>query len=465
MYAADTDLIDKREYPHGLGLILQAINGQDVEQEDIHTPSIVTTPLQIERLFFSDSEDDNNEPPSPLLPRGWTSLFPDSDSERGNTPLFFPASDVESDRATPRPERPPLPLFPPDSDAKSDRGPTPTLPFPPDPELPAKRLLPLSWDTDDEAVETRKPVKKRPRRQRFSVGDFFDIEAADTDGNDSGDEADLEDGGFIDDDDEPLHEFAAPRHPRLSFALGDDGPSPEDLEALAAEYEAAARMERQQMRERQVPDKDWSDWTLDEKLKLPRPSPLAPIDSPPIFAISVAPRREFALLAFLAQESVAQDAGILSVFSWGVRSGLVCVEVRRFDANGNQILKPAACLIECLAQWPQGPGSLRQNPLQPSERKNLLQPREVGATEKFRLLSPPGDALFLDPFRIGRRWVRITGDPLYKGDLAFLEEYSPKTSLDREDYDLLHVVPRIALSRRRDANEATSATTPAAILV
>ncbi|KAJ7066076.1 hypothetical protein C8F01DRAFT_1248120 [Mycena amicta] len=431
-----TNPVEERPYPYGLGLILQAINGQDVEQEDVHTPSIVASPLQIEPLFFSDSEDDAYEPPSPLLPHVWPPLFPDSESERGHTPLFFPGSDVESDRGTPRPLPLPLPFppFPPDSDVDSDRGTTPT---------PAKRFLPLDWDTNNEG--TRKPVKKKPRRQHLTVGDFFDIEAAETDGNASGDEADSEDLGFIDDDDdEPVHEFPPLRKLHIPFALEDDEDTPEDLEALAAEYEEAARAERQ-TRQREVPAENL---TLDEKLQLPLPPSLAPIDSPPIFAIRVPPRWEFALLAFLAQDRVVQAAGILSVFSWGVRSGLVCVEVRRFDINDNRILRPASALIDALSQWPHAHRCYENaaNILGP----NLLQPREVPSAEKMRLLCPPGDPRFLDPFRIGRRWVRITEHTLYKGDIAFVEEYSEKSSLDSDDYDNLYLVPRLAVNETEE---------------
>ncbi|KAJ7054888.1 hypothetical protein C8F01DRAFT_1088627 [Mycena amicta] len=221
------DLVDEGPYPYGLGLILQAINRLDVEQEDVHTPSIVASPLQIEPLFFSDSEDDAYKLPLPLLPRVWPPLFPDSESERGHTPLFFPGSDVESDRGTPRPLTLPLPFppFPPDSDVNSDRGTTPT---------PTKRFLLLDWDTNNEG--TCKPVKKKPRRQRLTVGDFFDIEAAETDGNASGDEANSEDLGFIDDDDdEPVHEFPPLGKLPIPFALEDDEDTLEDLETLAAE--------------------------------------------------------------------------------------------------------------------------------------------------------------------------------------------------------------------------------------
>ncbi|KAJ7054852.1 hypothetical protein C8F01DRAFT_1088601 [Mycena amicta] len=429
-----TDLVDERPHPYGLGLLLQAINGEDVETEDVHTPSIVTTPIQIQPLFFSDSEDEADEPPSPLPPRLWAPLFPDSESERGQTPLFFPGSDleIESDRGTPRP----LPLpFPPDSDVDSDRGTMPT---------PAKRLLPLGWDTEDEG--TCNPVKKKPRRQRFTVADFFDTEAAETDGNASGDEADTEDLGFIDDD-EPIHEFPHLRKLSIPFAPEDDEDTPEDLEALAAEYEEAARAERRaerQTRQREVPAEDLS---IDEKLKLPLPPSLAPIDSPPIFAIRVPPRWEFPLLTFLAQHRVAEAAGILSAFSWGVRSGLVCVEVRRFDVDDNPIARPASSLIHALSQWPHAHRcyGAAENIL----GQTLLQPREVPSTEKIRLLCPPGDHRFLDPFRIGRRWARISEQGLYKGDLAFVEEYSPKTALDSDDYDILHVVPRIAVDEKQ----------------
>ncbi|KAJ7049363.1 hypothetical protein C8F01DRAFT_1093458 [Mycena amicta] len=367
-----TNPVEERPYPYGLGLILQAINGQDVEQEDVHTPSIVASPLQIEPLFFSDSEDDAYEPPSPLLPRIWPPLFPDN------------------------------------------RGTTPT---------PAKRFLPLDWDTNNEG--TRKPVKKKPRRQRLTVGDFFDIEAAETDGNASGDEADSEDLGFIDDDDdEPVHEFPPLRKLHIPFALEDDEDTPEDLEALAAEYEEAAHAERQ-TRQREVPAENL---TLDEKLQLPLPPSLAPIDSPPIFAIRVPPRWEFALLAFLAQDRVVQAAGILSVFSWGVR--------------------PASALIDALSQWPHAHRCYENaaNILGP----NLLQPREVPSAEKMRLLCPPGDPRFLDPFRIGCRWVRITEHTLYKGDIAFVEEYSEKSSLDSDDYDNLYLVPRLAVNETEE---------------
>ncbi|KAJ7060646.1 hypothetical protein C8F01DRAFT_1231284 [Mycena amicta] len=425
-----TDLVDERTYPYGLGLLLQAINGEDGETEDVHTPSIVTTPIQIQPLFFSDSEDEADEPPSPVPPRLWPPLFPDSESERGQTPLFFPGSDleVESDRGTPRP----LPLsFPADSDVDSDRGTTPT---------PAKRLLPLGWDTEDEG--TRNPVKKKPRRQRFTVADFFDTEAAETDGDASGDEADTDDLGFIDDD-EPIHEFPHLRKLSIPFAPENDEDTLEDLEALAAEYEEAARAERQ-TRQREVPAEDL---TIDEKLKLPLPPSLAPIDSLPIFAICVPPRWEFSLLTFLVQHRVAEAAGILSAFSWGVRSGLVCVEVRRFDVDDNPIVRPASALIHALSQWPYAHRcyGATENIL----GQTLLQPREVPSTEKIRLLCPPGDHRFLDPFRIGHRWARISEQGLYKGDLAFVEEYSPKTTLDSDDYNILHVVPCIAVDEKQ----------------
>ncbi|KAJ7055407.1 hypothetical protein C8F01DRAFT_1087984 [Mycena amicta] len=452
-----TELVDKRDYPHGLDLILQAINGQDVEQEDVHTPSIVASPMQIEPLFFSDSEDDAYEPPSPLPTHLFQpfSFFSDSDSDRGQTPLFLPSSDIDSDRGTPRPERPPPPLFPPDSDVESERGttPTPAIRFLPPPSPPysaveshrGKRFLPVGGDTDDDEAGTPKPIKKKARKQRFTARDFFDVEAVDTDGNDSGDEADSEDDGFIDND-EPMHEFPPPRRLPLLFGQGGDD-SPEDLEALAAKYEVAARQQRRHTHTRQteVPAKDW---TLDEKLKLPRPNSLTTIDSPPIFAIRVPPRWEFSLLAFLAQDRIAEDAGILSAFSWGIRSGLVCVEVRLFDRDDNQILRPASGLIHALSQWPHAQRCYKDaaNILGP----NLLQPREVPSTEKICLLCPPTDPRFLDPFRIGRRWVRITDQMLYTGDLAFVEEYSPKTSLDRDDYDDLHVVPRVALNDKEE---------------
>ncbi|KAJ7061385.1 hypothetical protein C8F01DRAFT_1289012 [Mycena amicta] len=412
-----TDLVDERPYP---GLLLQAINGEDVEtEEDVHTPSIVTTPIQIQPLFFSDSEDEADEPPSSVPPRLWPPLFPDSESERGQTPLFFPGSDleVESDRGTPRPLPPSFPPFPADSDVDSDRGTTPT---------PAKRLLPLGWDTEDEGTTTRNPVKKKPRRQRFTVADFFDTEAAETDGNASGDEADTEDLGFIDDD-EPIHEFPHLRKLSIPFAPEDDEDTPEDLEALAAEYEEAARAERQ-TRQREVPAEDL---TIDEKLKLPLPPSLAPIDSPPIFAIRVPPRWEFSLLTFLAQHRVAEAAGILSSLLLGCAGRA----------------SPASALIHALSQWPHGHRcyGAAENIL----GQTLLQPREVPSTEKIRLLCPPGDHRFLDPFSIGRRWARISEQGLYNGDLAFVEEYSPKTTLDSDDYDILHVVPRIAVDEKQ----------------
>ncbi|KAJ7061308.1 hypothetical protein C8F01DRAFT_1369493 [Mycena amicta] len=433
-------LVDERVYPlrDYVALTLKAMNDKASEEEDdIHTPSVASTP--IERLLL-DSEVDENEdevpPPDSEPEREQTPLFlPWSDSDGGTPmpmPLFLPWSDTESERATPVPTPQPAIVLP-EFQLESERA----TPVPPTKPAKKRRFLPLGWDSDDEEVpkkkkKTRTAVKKKAPRTRFTVKQFFDTEAAETEGDGSADEVESDDAGFIaddDDDDEPIHTFVPPGRPSHSFPDGDDEESAEDLEALAAEYEEEARRQRGQIRIREASEL----LTPEEKHNLPCPHPLAPSDSPPIFAIRVAPRRELSLLTFLAQDDVAEAARILSVFTWGVRSAIVCVEVSLFDEDDNRVLKPAAALIDCLSHW-------RHR----SAGESILQPREVLHTEKFRLLCPPGDPLFLDPFSIGRRWVRITGQKLYQGDLAFVEDYSPKTSLDSDDYDCLHVVPRVA---------------------
>ncbi|KAJ7047970.1 hypothetical protein C8F01DRAFT_1271116 [Mycena amicta] len=89
----------------------------------------------------------------------------------------------------------------------------------------------------------------------------------------------------------------------------------------------------------------------------------------------VPPRREFALLAFLTESATADKTlGILSVFSWGIGSGLVCIEV----------------LWHILTKWPHAD----RIPPDPLQRDLFLQSRRVCLAEKRRLLFPP---TFLDP--------------------------------------------------------------------